>query len=136
MKRKEFIEKLGLGAAFVLTSTCLGSCTADGSHLPDGPVDLSLDLDDPSYAALTDNGGYIITDGVVVARDISGNLIAATIVCSHEGRKEIIYKDEEWFCTAHNARFDLQGNGLNGNGEGGLTIYNTELNGSTLRIFS
>jgi len=136
MKRKQFIEKLGLGAAFVLTSTCLGSCTKDGTHLPTGEVDFTIDLNDPQYSSLNLDGGYIINEGVVVARDVNGIYVAATVLCSHEGRKEVTFKDNEWFCTAHDARFDLTGNGLNDKGSGGLTTYQTELIGTDLRVFS
>ena len=43
MNRKEFIEKLGIGAAFVLTSTCLGSCTRDRAD-PIKDLDFVIDL--------------------------------------------------------------------------------------------
>ncbi len=136
MKRKEFIEKLGLGAAFVLTSTCLGSCSKDGTHRPTDPVDFTLSLNDPAISNLTLDGGYILHEGVVVARDMNGNYVAATVICSHEGLREIVFRDNEWFCTAHDARFELDGEGLNSNGSGGLTVYNTELVGTDLRVYS
>ena len=66
MNRKEFLEKLGLGAAFVLTSVCLGSCGKD-DELPLTPtdsVDFTLDLNDPANANLAINGGYIIKNKV------------------------------------------------------------------------
>lgn len=134
MRRKEFLEKLGLGAAFVLTTSCLGGC---GKEENLSPVDLTLNLTDPEYANLLENGGYVVIENrVVVARTTSGEYVAATLICSHENKKEIILKDDEWFCTDHDARFDLTGEGLNDKGRKGLTIYTTELNNDILRVLS
>ena len=66
-----------------------------------------------------------------------GEYVAATQVCSHENKSKIILKDDEWFCTAHDARFDLSGDGLNDLGKNGLTTYNVEeIDTNTLRVFS
>lgn len=135
MNRKEFIEKVGIGAALVITTSCFGGCSKN-DYAPSEPVDFTIDLDDPANNALTNNGGYIIKNKVVVARDESGNYVAATQQCSHEGTKAIILKNNEWFCTDHSARFDILGNGLNDNGSKDLTIYQTSLTANILRVFS
>ena len=137
MKRKEFLEKLGVGAAFVLTSTCLGGCTRDEAD-PPKDIDLMIDLDDPKYAELQNFGSYVIEDQIVIARSNTGEYLAATLICSHENLAQITYSDREgaWFCTAHEALFTEEGEGLNANGSNGLTVYNTELNDNLLRIFS
>ena len=132
MNRKEFLGKLGLGAAFVLTASCLGGCSKSDM----GPVDFTINLTDPAYSNLANNGGYIVKDRVVVARDNAGNLVAATQLCSHEDKYQIILKDNEWFCTDHDARFTLEGAGLNEKGSKGISVYQTTLAGDTLRIFS
>jgi cytochrome b6-f complex iron-sulfur subunit len=136
MTRKEFLNSLGLGAAFVLTTNCLNSCTKD-SNTADS-VDFTIDLSDASNASLATNGSYVVRNNTVIARTNDGNLVAATLICSHEGEKKVTYNKatNEYLCTAHNARFDLQGAGLNSNGNKGLTIYQTSLTGTILRIFS
>ncbi len=136
MNRKEFLSKLSVGAAFALTAGCLGSCTKDSNVVPNEDVDFIIDLNDTSNNNLQQNGGYVINNRVVVAKDNSGNYIAATQRCSHEGLNEIIIRNDEWYCTAHGAKFDKAGNGLNSNGQNGLTIYKTELTGATLRVYS
>ena len=137
MERREFLEKLGIGAAFALTSSCLGSCTKTDSA-PTGTVDFTLDLTASANAALTTNGGFIITNKVVVAKDTSGNYVAATQVCSHEGNVQVSYNkaSNNYMCSAHGATFDLLGKGTNANGSKGLTIYKTSLSGTSLRVFS
>ena len=137
MERREFLEKLGIGAAFVLTSSCLGSCKKTDSA-PAGTVDFTLDLTASANAALATNGGFIISNKVVVAKDTSGNYVAATQVCSHEGNVQVSYNkaSNNYMCSAHGATFDLLGKGTNANGSKGLTIYKTSLSGTSLRVFS
>ena len=84
----------------------------------------------------TENALTYPASGVVVAKDSSGNYVAATQTCTHEGNKQITLKNNEWYCTAHGARFSLSGSGLNSEGSKGLTIYKTALTGTTLRVYS
>jgi len=137
MKRKEFIEKLGIGAAFVLTSSCLGGCTRDNAD-PIRGVDMTVDLTDDKFLPLQDLGAFVIEDQIVIARSVSGEYLAATLICSHDNLAQITYSETEasWLCTAHGALFDNSGAGLNANGSKGLQIFNTEVNGEILRVFS
>ncbi len=137
MERRKFLESIGIGAAFAITATCLGSCKKD-AVTPTGTVDFTLDLLSADNLKLNTFGGYIIKNQVVVARTKDGNYAAATVICSHEGRQQIVYDvaNNEYNCTAHQARFDLNGKGLNGNGSNGLTIYKTTLTGTNLRVYS
>ena len=137
MKRKEFLEKLGVGAAFVLTATCMGGCTRDEAD-PPKEINFTIDLDDSKYEALQIFGSYVIEDQVVIARSNTGEYLAATLICSHESLSQITYSDTEgaWYCTAHEALFTEEGDGLNANGSKGLTIYSTEQTDNLLRIFS
>ncbi len=138
MDRKEFISKLGVGAAFALTSTCLGGCLKDSRVIDE--VDIELDLGDPTYSQLLFPGGFVITEGVIVARTFDDEYVAATITCSHEQFNKITFRpeDNEWFCTEHSARFDLNGEGLNPLGSKGLSIFTVEFDVSNnlLRVFS
>ena len=133
MTRKDFLAQLGIGAAFVLTTSCLQSCKKDAAVTN---LDITVDLTTAAYDKLKTNGGYVVKDNVVIARTKSGEYVAATLICSHEDLKQITFQDEEWNCTAHGARFDQKGVGLNGNGKKGLTIYKTTLTGTNLRVFS
>ncbi len=137
MNRKEFLNTIGVGAAFALTASCFGSCKKT-STTPSGPIDFTLDLTLAANANLLINGGYIVINNCVVAKTTSGNYAAATVICSHEGRTQVTYDsaNNNYYCTAHGARFSLTGSGLNSNGSGGLTIYNTQLTNSMLRIYS
>jgi nitrite reductase/ring-hydroxylating ferredoxin subunit len=134
MDRRDFLSQLGIGAGFVLATACLGSCKSDAVT----PADFTLNLDDAANAALKVNGGYIISNGTVVARTNAGTYVAATVVCSHEQKNQVTYRksSDSYYCTAHGAEFDLKGKGLNSNGSKGLTVYQTALTGTSLRVFS
>lgn len=144
MNRKEFLKSIGAGAAFAITFSCLGGCTNDNGDIfpedialePD-PVTgalLTLDLSAASSSALNNNGGYLIKNRIVVAKDLSGNYVAATVRCSHEPRDEITFRNNEYYCTAHGARFNIAGTGLNSKGRNNLKVYTTSLDGNILSI--
>ncbi len=134
MQRREFLEKLGIGAAFAITTSCFQSCKKDDTAT--AAVDFTLNLDD--NVSLLTKGNYIIKNNVVVAYGTDGNYYACTVVCTHEDLKKMTYKKttNEFFCTEHDARFDLTGKGLNKEAEKGISVYKTTLTGKNLRIFS
>ena len=137
MQRREFLEKIGIGAAFAITATCLGSCKKDDpAPTPALAVDFTVDLD--TETKLLTKGNYIIKDGVVVAFGNDGTYYACTVICTHENLKKVTYNKttNEFFCTEHSARFDLTGKGLNDEGKKGITIYKTALTGKSLRVYS
>lgn len=146
MNRKEFLKTLGAGAAFAITFSCLGGCTNDNGDIfpeeiaidPD-PVTgalLTLDLSAASSSALKNNGGYLVKNKIVVARGLSGNYVAATVRCSHEPKDKVTFRNNEYYCTEHGARFNTAGSGLNSKGSKNLTTYRTSLDGNTLSVFA
>ena len=78
-----------------------------------------------------------IYNGVVISKGIDGAFYAATVICSHENEKKVLYdkSKNQYICSAHGATFDLTGKGTNKNGSSGLTIYKTLLNGTILRVY-
>ncbi len=136
MERREFLEKVGAGAALALAVTCLGACSTNVTT-PSGPVDFTLDLSQTTYASLLTPGNYLITNNCVVARGTDGLYYAATVICSHQGAKNVYYNKvlNNYTCTQHGAEYSLAGKGLNGNGAGGLTIYSCVLSGTSLHVF-
>ncbi|GAB4251770.1 MAG: hypothetical protein Kow0079_06010 [Vicingaceae bacterium] len=154
MDRKEFLSKLSKGAVFSLAYTCLCGCVkmenpapptdrkAVTNNQPEENVDFTIDLTEPQYAPLQNNGGFVIIDNkYVVAKNNIGEYVAATRVCSDQYLNGIVWQSDinQWRCVEHNATFDQNGNGTtvyNNLGYKGLTIYNTSLNGNLLRIYS
>ncbi len=145
MERKKFLQSLGAGAAFALTFPCLGACSkddVDGNKVeqPTG-VDFTIDLDSEEAAPLSQNGGYILKNLVVVARNLDGAFVAATQVCSHENYDQVRFVPQEggiFYCDVHGSRFDQDGSPLNtipNSTAKPIKMYNTELTGNILRVF-
>ena len=135
INRHEFLRKLGFAGtalAAVYFGTHLQSCTND--RVNPVPTNLTLDLTASENAALKTNGGYVIKEGVVIAKSNTGAYIAATLTCSHEGKNQITYKTDHYYCTAHGAKYDNAGKGLNSEGKKGITVYTTSLTDNILTI--
>ncbi len=143
MKRKKFLKTLGAGAAFAVTFPCLHGCSSDSEEnldqfpVPTG-VDFTIDLTDAEAAPLADNGGFIRKNFVVIARNLEGELVAASQICSHQQTEEVRFITDDggiYRCSTHGSRFAQDGTPLNTVTNNPLKIFNTERNGNTLRIF-
>jgi Rieske Fe-S protein len=145
MERKEFLRSLGAGAAFALTFPCLQGCSKDDppGNLVEEPtgVDFTVDLTSAEASNLADNGGFILKNLVVIAKNLQGDFVAASQVCSHQSYDQVRFVDQSggiFYCDVHGSRFDQDGTPLNQVDNAtprALTVYNTELNGDILRIF-
>lgn len=145
MERKEFLRSLGAGAAFALTFPCLQGCSKDevNGNIVEEPtgVDFTVDLDSAEAANLANNGGFILKNLVVIAKNLESEFIAASQVCSHESYDQVRFVDQSggiFYCDVHGSRFDQDGTPLNQVDSApakAIKVYNTELNGSILRIY-
>jgi len=146
MERKAFLKTLGAGAAFAIAFPCLGGCSTDSEvdgNLVERPtgIDFTVDLASEEGANLATNGGFILKNLVVVVKNLEGNFVAATQVCSHQSYDEVRFVDQDggiFYCDVHGSKFGQDGTPLNTIKNATakkLTIYNTELNGTILRVF-
>ena len=142
MERKAFLRSLGAGAAFALTFPCLQGCSSDASgaeeeEIPTG-VDFSIDLSGPDGADLANNGDFIIRNEVVVARNLEGNFVAASRICSHEQNPGVSFVSEQggiFECYVHGSQFSQDGTPLNTVTRNPLKIFRTSQDGDLLRIY-
>jgi cytochrome b6-f complex iron-sulfur subunit len=145
MNRMEFLKSLGLKGASLFAVYCaasgLSSCvnesmdpTTTTTGGTTGGNELSLDLTSSTYSKLNTVGNYVVVSGIVIARVSATAFAAVTQVCSHEGRKQVVFNAGEFYCAAHGARFDTAGKGLNSTGSRGLKTYVTSLQGTTLKV--
>jgi len=142
MNRMEFLKSLGLKGASLFAVYCaaagLSSCVNESMD-PTNPTggtgnELLLDLNSAAYTKLNTVGNYVVVSGIVIARVSATAFAAVTQVCSHEGRRQVVFNAGEFFCAAHGARFDTAGKGLNSTGRRGLKTYATLLEGTTLKV--
>ncbi len=142
MERKEFLRSIGAGAAFAITFPCLQGCSGDGGDVTIKPVptgvDFTIDLNSPEGAGLQDNGDYILKNDVVVVKNLEGNFIAASQICSHQQTDQVRFIEENggiFHCFTHGSEFAQNGTPLNTITGNPLKIFDTELSGSVLRVF-
>lgn len=142
MDRKEFLASIGLGAASFALVNCLGcskSSDASSSGGTTGPtgVNFTLDLSSSANAALLNNGGYLVSNGVIVARTTAGAYIAVQQSCTHESYG-LVYQgaNSRFYCANHGATFSNSGAVTGGPAPRALTVYNTALTGTSLRVYS
>ena len=142
MNRLEFLKSLGLKGASLFAVYCaasgLSSCVNESMD-PTNPTgvtgnELILDLTSAAYTKLNTVGNYVVVSGIVIARVSTSTFAAVTQVCSHEGRRQVVFNAGEFYCAAHGARFDTAGKGLNSTGSRGLKTYVTLLEGTTLKV--
>ena len=142
MNRMEFLKSLGLKGASLFAVYCaasgLSSCVNESMD-PNNPTggtgnELILDLNSAAYSKLNTVGNYVVVSGIVVARVSASSFAAVTQVCSHEGRRQVVFNAGEFYCAAHGARFDTAGKGLNSTGSRGLKTYATVLDGTNLKV--
>jgi cytochrome b6-f complex iron-sulfur subunit len=138
MDRKEFLASLGISAVFIAMSTCVDGCNvANPVSTAPTNVDFTLDLTAPANSALKNNGGYVYSNDIIVARTIAGEYVAVYSVCPHAG-STVFYdpRNNRFDCPAHGSNFATNGTLINGPANTGLTRYNTSLNGTSLRVYS
>ena len=140
MERKEFLRSLGAGAAFALTFPCLQGCSKDEpgeNPIPTG-IDFTIDLNSTEGQQLANNGDFILKNEVVVVRNLEGNFIAASQICSHQQTDQVRFIEKQggiFRCFTHGSEFSQTGTPLNSITSNPLKIFNTSVNGSTLRVF-
>ncbi|WP_449436841.1 QcrA and Rieske domain-containing protein [Pedobacter steynii] len=104
-----------------------------------GPTgtDFTLDITSSANAALISNGGYLVSNGVIVTRNNSGSFVAVQRSCTLESYG-LIYQGSanRFYCANHGATFSENGNVTNGPASIALTTYHTQLTGTSLRIYS
>ncbi len=135
MDRREFFEKAGVT---VLLPICLGILSKCGKAdvVPAAPTNVDFTID-VSTGALSRNGGYLIKNGVIVARTVSGSFLAVSAACTHQGQTlEYIGSQNDFYCSRHGATFSAVGTATKGPASQSLAHYNTALTGTSLRVYS
>ena len=90
---------------------------------------------------MANNGGFILKNLVVVVKNLEGEFVAASQVCSHKAYDQVRFVDAEggiFYCDVHGSRFAQNGTPINqvdGNTAKALKVYGTELVGDMLRVF-
>jgi cytochrome b6-f complex iron-sulfur subunit len=138
MDRKEFLSLIGLSVGGMLAAPFFSRCEKTEEESEHTEKDFSLDLTDPANAALTSNGGYLIANGVIVAKTIMAKYIAVAAACTDNPNVNVKFDppNNQFKCITHDAVFSSHGSVLGGPAYTPLQEFHTSLNGNLLRIYS
>lgn len=141
MDRKDFLDGIGTSATAFPLIYCIGCRKTDGrssAEIADPTrLDFTLDLSLVANAALLINGRSLVSNGLIVARTGAGTYIAVQRSCTH-GSYSLISQsaNNRFYCLNHHTTFSENGSVTNGQASRSLTVYNTQLTGTTLKIYS
>jgi len=141
MKRKEFLSTL-TGSFSVACMACLASaCSKEESGAPSAmnnpstSMGFSISLDSELKAV----NDFVAKSGYIVIRTAAGNtpanFLAFSSVCPHAGAT-VEYKNNtsSFLCPAHGSTFNATGGLIQGPAARGLSKFDVEIVGTTLRI--
>ncbi len=135
MDRKQFLKLTGLSVTALLFAKCFTGCDDASVNAPSN-VDFSIDLNDTNYSALKENGKFVVINGILVARTVSGSYIAVSSKCTHEGvAVEYQPTQDRVECPAHGSIFTNSGKRQSGPAQKDLVQYKIEVIGNVLRIY-
>lgn len=136
MNREEFLRQLGVAAMLTCAGSTMVGCNTQNDPAP-ASADFTIDLASSQYAALNSVGGSVSVNGIIIARLSSTEFVALSRACTHEGTA-VNYRSnqKDFYCSNHGARFSTSGAVLQGPAKASLRKYNTELTGTSLRVFS
>ncbi len=144
MKRGEFFSAFGISAGMLFMAPVISSCSksmTDSTSNPaggtNGAVDFTVDLSSANYSVLNNNGGSVVQNNIIIARTSAGAYVALSSICTHQG-STIGFESaaSRFHCPNHGSNFGLDGSVINGPALTALKKYNTQLTGTTLRVYA
>ncbi|MDX5479387.1 MAG: Rieske (2Fe-2S) protein [Cyclobacteriaceae bacterium] len=145
--RRAFLQKMG--AMAVMSSfgmSFFASCSRDEDMVPDQDQNqgnginvssgqVAIDLERQNQ--LRNAGGWIlVVEAKMLVVNVDGNSFSAlTSVCTHTGcDRNWSLNQNQFICSCHGSRFDLQGNVVNGPATRPLSSFNTKLEDNVLIV--
>lgn len=140
INRHQFLRKLGLGGVGLMAVYCgitMSSCKNEESTTATTPKNLTFDINTvgSNGTLLKNKGGYFVdtTHNIVVAHTNVDTYVTVTLICTHEGQRQVQYATNGFMCTAHGATFDNAGKNLSV-APSPLKTYVTVLSSTTLTV--
>ena len=140
MKRRDVLQKIvvGTGAIFIIPPVIV-SCSDDPDPINGGNngggngETIEIDLDNPAFAALKTNGGFIITSGIIIANLGDETFVALSSTCTHQGCDISYNAGSKIFpCPCHGSVFDKDGSVITGPASSALKKYTINRTGNIL----
>lgn len=144
MKRDEFLTTLTGSFSAVCLACMTTACSEDQMVAPKAvntPVAAASTATIDLETEIKSVNNFIAKNGFIVIRTASGNTVASFVafssVCPHAG-STVEYKEtsSSFLCAAHGSTFSSSGALTQGPATVGLTKYDVEITGLTLRVKS
>lgn len=133
MKRSEFVKTLGTGTLAI----CACSLVGCADEIKPISADFTIDITQSPYAALKNVGGSVVKDSVIIACTGLSTYVAVAKKCTHQGTTiQFQLSNFRFHCPNHGSEFSVSGEVLKGPALRNLQKLNTELTGTSLRVFS
>jgi cytochrome b6-f complex iron-sulfur subunit len=140
MKRRDLIKKALLGGTtFVLMPTAFNGCSKDKENNVEEGIIFTIDLKDPTYAALKNEGGsFVYNNEIIVVNSGTWGFWAYDSKCTHAGcAVQLIWPPigtTIFRCQCHSSTFDDYGKVVGGPATKDLTEYHVIKSGDILSI--
>jgi cytochrome b6-f complex iron-sulfur subunit len=140
MTRRDYIQKVLTGGTTLLViPAVLNSCSKNAN--PDNSGDgntggntLTIDLTNPTYAALNNTGGSVVVQNIIVANTSAG-YVALDSICTHQGCTIGYSSTSNNFpCPCHGSVFSTTGSVVNGPAAVAVKSYLVSKSGNILTI--
>jgi cytochrome b6-f complex iron-sulfur subunit len=138
--RQDFFRLVGVSIGAIVLQQCLSGCNTGASDPQPvkTPSDFSINVNNANFAALRNAGGFVRTNGLIIARTNQGGFIAVSQACTHEGTPvNFVSSNNTFLCPNHGSVFSGAGEVQNGPATKPLTVYKTTFDASTgdVRVF-
>ena len=140
MKRRDLIKKAMLGGTtLILMPTAFNSCSKDKENNDEAGIIFTIDLTDPTYAALKNGGGsFVYGNQIIVVNSGQWGFWAFDSQCTHAGcTVQVIWPPlgtTLFRCPCHSSTFDDYGKVVAGPATTDLKEYRVVKSGDILSI--
>jgi cytochrome b6-f complex iron-sulfur subunit len=141
MNRRDLINKVLVGGTvLVLSPSVLNSCSKDSTTDPNGGGTggnnkIELDLTNATNAVLTNTGGWLIVQNVIIINTGGGSYSALSSICTHQGCT-VGYNSGAGNiqCPCHGSVYSTSGTVINGPAPRALKSYTVTVTGNLLAV--
>ena len=137
MERRGFLKSACALCGLAIIPTALIESCSKQSYAGPSNVNFTLDLTNAANVALTQTGGSLISNGVIVIRESASVFTALSATCTHQGC-QVGYDSgvKHLICPCHGGTYDINGNVISGPPPSALTVYTATLVGNILTVKS
>jgi cytochrome b6-f complex iron-sulfur subunit len=139
MKRRDALQRIILASGTVLViPAALLSCSEEEDVDPggnNGNNDLQINMDESDYSALKNEGGFVVTSGIIIANSDGDNYLAVSSICTHNAcTVGYSAQNNNFPCPCHGSVFNANGSVVNGPATQPLKKYTVTREGNVLTI--